>query len=101
MRAAKPASRREFAAARPLLAFPGMKRTFVAALLCSLLAGCLVVPAGHPHGGPPGQMKKSHAHGHHHGHGCGHKRKWHKGSYVYFVGGSWCTADGVVVAVRL
>lgn len=74
-------------------------RTVLAILLCTFLGGCVVVPSHHPHGGPPGQMKKSHAR-HDHGGRCGHKRKLHKGRYLYFVGGRWCTDDGIVVIVR-
>ena len=79
-----------------------LMKTLIAIALCSILGGCVVVP-GHPHGGPPGHYKSKkhgHARGHHHGGKCGHKRRLHEGRYVYFVGGRWCTSDGVVVVIK-
>lgn len=77
---------------------------FVTLLLCTTLCGCVVLPAtttgvNHPHGGPPGQMKKHHMHGAE----CGHRRVKYEGVWIYSVDGQWWKHKGdawVVVAYR-
>jgi hypothetical protein len=51
------------------------------------LTGCVHTHANHPHGGPPGQVKKSM---HVHGHGCGH----------VFTNGSWIAIEVGAVSVK-
>lgn len=82
-----------------------MIRNLLLGLLGLSASACVVLPVGavpssassHPHGGPPGQMKKDGHHSHHKK--CGHKHKKHKGSDVYFIDGRWMTVDGIVVIV--